>query len=50
MIAGAPELGEWFVELQDQFVVIGGVAPVAVMQEAQLLFAARPMRRRTPSR
>ena len=35
MIAGAREFGEWFAEFRDQFVVIGGVALVAVMQEAQ---------------
>ncbi|HAL23922.1 MAG TPA: hypothetical protein DCP40_14550, partial [Stenotrophomonas sp.] len=36
MIAGAREFAEWFAEFRDQFVVIGGVALVAVMQEAQL--------------
>lgn len=35
MIGGARGFGKWLAEFRDQFVVIGGVALVAVMQEAQ---------------
>jgi hypothetical protein len=34
LIAGERRFGEWFAEFGDQLVLIGGVGPAAVMQEA----------------
>lgn len=44
MIAGGRESGEWFAEFRDQFVVIGGVALVALVSALGLKppLGARP--------